>query len=437
MVDTLPTNLEAERSILGAILLEPRAYDEAAGLGLVPDDFSCDSHQVIYRNFMELAEASSAIDLVTVSNKLAEHKELAKVGDAAYISSLIDGVPDRPSIKNYIRIVKEKSAQRKLIHTCNAAVTGIADQMTSGDAMNYLTDQMLQIQTGSDDAPAKRVIEFSEKTYGSWLEVANGSSDLVGLPTGLGSLDTATTGIRETELWMIGGRTGDGKTVLSLQTIAANCREEVPVAMFSIEMTKESILHRLWAGEGQVDFNKIRFPRRLSPEDKMRIERAMVEVGKWPLFVIEESGIQLSKLVAKSKLLIRRENVKLIVVDYIQQVSTTGKDERERVTKISKALMGLAKDTGVPVLALSQLARPREGNENHRPTKFNLKESGSLENDAHVIVLIYRPVDDRKMKTGLDELVLEKQRSGMTSIEPVKFLPWLRFHEREEHYAHP
>jgi replicative DNA helicase len=150
---------------------------------------------------------------------------------------------------------------------------------------------------------------------------------------------------------------------------------------------------------------------------------------------VEESGIQLSKLVAKAKLMIRREHAKLIVVDYMQQVTTSGKDERERITKVSKALMGLAKETGVPVLALSQLARPRDGNENFRPTKFNLKESGSLENDAHVVILIYRPVDERKMKTNEDELIIEKQRNGLPSIEKVTFRPWLRFHEREPYWA--
>jgi replicative DNA helicase len=428
---TLPTSIDAEKSILGAILLDDKAYDEAAAAGLEAADFSLDSHRRIYQHMGALAAASRPIDLITLIEELGTHKELGAVGDFGYVSSLVDGVPDRPSIKHYIRIVKEKSAQRKLIHACNATVGGIQEQMTSVDGMDYLTDQMLQIQTGSDEAPAKRLMEFSERTYAEWLEIANRDTDLIGLSTGVHLVDMATTGIRETELWLFGGRTGDCKTNLALQTIAENCRRDIPVGMFSIEMPKEAILHRLWAGEGQVDFNHIRFPRRLAGEVKMRIERAMVDVAKWPLHVVEESGIQLSKLVAKAKLMIRREHVKLIVVDYMQQVTTSGKDERERITKVSKALMGLAKETGVPVLALSQLARPRDGNENFRPTKFNLKESGSLENDAHVVILIYRPVDERKMKTNEDELIIEKQRNGLPSIEKVTFRPWLRFHERD------
>jgi replicative DNA helicase len=421
---------EAELGILGGILLDPKSYDEAASLGLTADDFSLDSHRVIYRAICFLAESASAIDVVTVVNYLDQHKLLLKIGDVSYISKLIDGVPDTPSVKHYVRIVRERAAKRKLISACDATKASLEAEATSSEAIESLTDQILQVQTGSDETPAKRIIEFTDSTYAEWVKLSEAESELAGLATGVSSLDLATTGIRENELWVVAGRTGDGKTNLALQSIAANCCQEIPVGMFSIEMTKEAILQRLWAGESRVDFNRIRFPRRLNTETKSKIKEAMLEVGRWPLFIVEESGIQLSKLIAKAKLLIRRERVKLIVVDYVQLISTNGRDEREKLTKVSHALMGLAKETGVPVIAISQLSRPRDGNENNRPAIFNLKESGSLENDAHVVVMIYRPVDDRKMKTGEDELIVGKQRGGVTSIEKVVFMPWLRFAER-------
>jgi replicative DNA helicase len=423
---------EAERSVLGAILLDSNAYDEAASMGLVADDFSLDSHRVIYRAMSVLAESSSAIDTVTLISYLDQHKQLEKVGDVAYISGLLDGLPDRPSIKYYVRIVLEQAARKKVLHACETTAIGLQQEMNSGDAIEYLTDQMLQVQTGSDEAPARRVIEFTDAAYEEWVELSERDGDLVGLSTGVPSLDLATTGIREAELWVYAGRTGDGKTNLAVQSVAASCRVGIPAAIFSIEVTKEALLQRLWAGEGRVDFKHLRFPRRLDAETKMNIKRAMLEVRKWPLFVIEESGIQLSKLIAKAKLLIRREKVKLIVVDYVQLVSTHGRDEYEKLTKISHGLMALAKDTGVPVIAVSQLTRPKDGNENQRPSIFNLKESGSIENDAHVVVLIYRPVDGQKMKTNKDELIVGKQRGGMTSIENVRFMPWLRFCERAD-----
>lgn len=422
---------EAEKSIMGAILLDSKAYDEAASLGLEPEDFALDSHRRIYHAMCSLAESSSAIDTVTLTNYLDTHRELEPVGGIGYIAGLLSGVPDRPSIKTYVRIVKEKAAQKKLTQACNVAANGLTGEMNSGDAMEYLTDQMLQIQTGSDEAPARRVIEFSEATFTEWENLCNSTSDLIGLSTGIDSLDLATTGIRPGERWVFAGRTGDGKTNLALQTVAANCRQDIPALMFSIEMGKEALLQRLWAGEARVDYNCIRFPRRLAPDVKDRIQRAMIEVAKWPLFIVEESGIPLSKLIAKAKLLIRREKVELTVVDYVQLVATHGKDERERLTKVSHGLMALAKDSGVPVIELSQLSRPKDGNENQKPSIYNLKESGSIENDADVIVMIYRPVDDRKQKTGEDELIVGKQRGGTTSVEKVNFTNFLRFKEKQ------
>lgn len=422
---------EPERSILGAVLLNSELYDEAVGVGLTPDDFSLDSHKVIFRSMCALAESSSALDIVTVVNYLDSHKDLARIGDTAYVSGLLDGVPDRPSIKHYVRIVKEKAAQRKLLHACDAAKAGLSEEMTSRDAMEYLTDQMLQVQTGSDESPARRVMEFSGEAYAEWTKLCNSTADLAGLSTGIDSVDLATTGIRAGERWVYAGRTGDGKTCLALQTIAANCRNGIPVCMFSIEMGKEALLQRLWASEARVDYNHVRFPRRLPPDTKTRIQSAMLEVAEWPLFIVEESSIPLSKLIAKAKLVIRRERAQLIVVDYVQLVSVAGKEERERITKVSHGLMALAKDSNVPIIEISQLARPKDGNENLRPTIYSLKESGSIENDADVIVMIYRPVDDRKLKTGEDELIIGKQRGGVTSVEKVAFTNFLRFKERE------
>ena len=421
---------DTERSILGALLLQAPLYEEALSVGLTPEDFGLDSHRRIFRSMCLLAESSRPIDMITLIEELDRHKDLEPIGDVAYVSSLVDGVPDRPSIKHYVRIVKEKAAQRKLMHACTATAAGLQQEMTSGDAIEYLTNQMLQVQTGSDEAPARRVTEFSDVAFAEWLRLSEADRDIVGLTTGIDALDLATTGIRTGERWVYAGRTGDGKTNLALQTVAANCREGIPVAIFSIEMGKEALLQRLWASEAKVDYNHVRFPRRLSAETKKKIELAMVEVARWPLFIVEESGIQLSKLTAKAKLLIRREKVKLNVVDYVQIVSTVGREERERVTKVSHGLMALAKDTGVPIIELSQLARPKDGNDNLRPTIYGCKESGSIENDADVVVMIYRPVDERKLRTGEDELIIGKQRGGVTSVEKVVFTNFLRFKER-------
>lgn len=429
-VSTMPANTDAERSILGSILLEPKAYDEAASCGLVTDDFSLDSHRRIYRRMEELCYKGEQIDFQTLINALRDGKDLALIGDVAYVSSLIEGVPDRPTIKSYVRITKEKAAQRRIISACNAAVGGIADSMSSSDAMGYLQDQMLQIQTGTDESPAERVLTFSDAAYNEWLEVVNGTGAVEGLSTGIPKLDSATTGIRPGEQWIVGARTGGGKTNFALQVAATNCIVGKPVGVFSLEMDRNALLQRLWAQYGLVPFQCIRRPRFLSKDVMGKIEAAMTTVGKWPLFIADEASIPLSKLIAKAKLLIRKEKVELVIVDYVQKLSAPGKDERAQVTKISESLRALAKDTGVPVMLLSQFARADQANRNKRPTKYDFKESGSLENDAHVALLIHRPENELNKPTGMDEIIVGKQRNGEFSIEAVKLTNCLRFEER-------
>jgi replicative DNA helicase len=431
-IQSLPSDVVVERSLLGTILMNLTAYDESAALGVVAEDFFLDSHRKIYRCMEELARQGAAVDLVTLISLLSDRKQLADVGDVGYLSGLIDGLPDRPTIRSYARILKEKSAQRKVIHGCSAVVGGIADQMSSNDAMEYLRDQMLQIQTGSDEAPARRILSFSDQVFTEWEHIADGAGDLIGLSTSVDPIDVATTGIRKGELWVIGGRTGDGKTALALQIAAASCREGIPVGFVSIEMAKEDLLQRLWSHAGRIPFQRIRYPRNLDRDTRDRVRSVMFEVGKWPLFVVEDGSITLHKLLAKARLLIRQEKIQLLLVDYVQLCSAPARDEKERLTKISNGLRSLAKDTGVPIVAISQLSRPKDGNQNARPNKFSLKETGSLENDSHVIVLTYRPVDEYGNFTGEDELIIAKQRHGPVSNERVYFdSKTLTFYERD------
>jgi replicative DNA helicase len=417
----LPTNLDAERSILGAIMLDQKAHDEAAALGLTAHDMSIESNKRIYSAMQCIAEDGRPIDSVTLVAELRERRELEAVGGHEYISSLLDGVPDRPSIRYYVKIVREKAAQRKLIRACNSTIGAVIDGSSSQNTIEGLGEKILQIQTGSDDAPAQRVVSFSDEVYNEWQELADGSGDLIGLSTGLDCLDLATTGIRKGEVWLVSGRTGDGKTALALQIVAANCHKDIPVALFSIEMSRSDLLHRLWSQQGNIPFQCIRYPRGLVVVARKRIQGAMFDVGQWPLFVVEDSSLSIQKLIAKARLLIRQEKVQLLIVDYVQLISTPAKDEKERLTKISNGLRALAKDTRVPIVAISQLARPRDGNPNARPNKFHLKESGSLENDAHTIILTYRPVDECGNPTGEDELIIGKQRHGPVGNERVCF----------------
>lgn len=418
---SIPSSVEAERSVLGGIVLDANAYEEAAARGLTESDFALDSNRRIYRRMIELAESSRPIDTITLVEELERHKELEAVGGVGYVSGLMDGVPDRPSIRHYVDIVREKSKLRKLMQACNASIDAISEGSSSRECIGDLSESLLQIQTGSDDAPAERVLKFTDAVYGDWQRLADGSDDLVGLTTGIESVDLVTTGIRPGETWAIGGRTGDGKTSLALQIAAANCRRGVAVGYFSIEMSKSELLQRLWCHEGKINFGYIRNPRCASREVRAQLPQAVKTVGLWPLYVAEDSSLSLQKLVAKARLLIRQEKLGLLVVDYVQLISANAPNERERITKISSQIRALAKDSGVPIVAISQLNRPKDRNLNERPNKFSMKESGSLENDANTILLIYRPMDDFGRPTGDDEIVIAKQRSGPVSNEKVRF----------------
>lgn len=287
----LPASVDAEKSVLGGILLNAAAYEEAAASGLTASDFSLDSHRRIYSRMVELAETSRPIDTITLAEELDRHKELEKVGDIGYVSGLLDGVPDRPSVKHYVKIVREKSDQRKLIHACNATVAASCDGWSSRECIAELGERLLQIQTGSDEAPAERVLKFSDQVYNDWQRIADSDTDLIGLATSIEALDLATTGIRPGELWLIAGRTGDGKTALALQLAAANCRSGIPTGFFSIEMSKDDLLQRLWSHVGRIPFQSIRNPRGIAPEMRSRIKQAVVEVGMWPLFVVEDGSV--------------------------------------------------------------------------------------------------------------------------------------------------
>lgn len=426
-------NMDAEKSVLGSILLDEQGaqYDVAVGLGLTPDDFSASSHREIFRVVVSLLDAGANAGLVALVNSLSDLKRLDAVGGAGYISSLIDGSAGE-SVKGSVKIILEKSAKRRTAAACESAKAGLEAGDPSKRVISALEESLLSIQVGNRGGAIPPVAAYSNEVINEWVALAESDRDILGISTGLHGLDTSTCGICPGELWLYGGRTGDGKSSLALGAAAANCRAGLPVGVFSYELSRKEILHRLWVAESNSAYQGIRRPRSLSQEKRKEIVSTACEVGMWPLYIEDDSGLNISQLAAKARLLVRQHGIKLLIVDYVQLVGATASNERERITKISNALRILAKDSQVPVIAISQLSRPRDGDENVRPNKFSLKESGSLENDAHTIVLVYRPKDRDGSYSGNDELIIAKQRNGMTGSEAVVFSPrTLTFQPRE------
>lgn len=428
----MPSDVEAEQFVLTSMMTEKtgQAFHQATSM-LCASDFILDSHRRIFAAMIEVSGDGDPVDYLTVVDKLGSHKELEAVGGAAYVMGMTYCVPVLKNIKAHAKIVLEKSNLRQIIHIAQGTIAAAYEQSTpSSQVLGVLQDQMLMLLGNANKEQAAKVNEFSEDTWRILLQRREADHRLVGLPTGIDTLDRRTTGIRPGEFWIIGGRAGDGKTSLALQFAAASARQGIPVAFFSIEMDRHSLLERMWSTEGSVDYRRVRDPKFLDAVEIARLPRVRDDVDRWPLFVEDAGSYTIGEIEARSRLLISQHKVKLIIVDYLQIVDAPGKDERLKLTKISKCLRMLAK-TGVSVVGLSQMPRPRDNDMNKRPTKFDLKESGSLENDAHTVLMIYRPVDDHNQYTFNDEIVIAKQRSGETGNDNVTYLgKYMRFEPR-------
>jgi replicative DNA helicase len=415
---TLPASVEAERSILGAILLDNASFNEAAGQ-LSVAEFSLDSHRRIFRHMTSLAGAGKPIDMITLIEQLDRTHDLAPVGDVGYISDLIDGVPDRPSIEHYVRIVKEKAQLRAVLSATATTAAIIADGATLQEVTAGLLEVLLNMEEQSGRNRATTPKEFMPEVLGQ-LQLQAGSDGLVGLPTGLDCLDNVTGGLRPGELVVVGARPGAGKSALAAQMAIANAVTGNPVGFFSLEMSRWDLGRRFLSAATNVPAYKIRDPRYLKTGDPAWLSLAIggAEAGQWPMLVDDSGSLNITELIARAKLFIARNKAKLIIVDYLQLVRAVGiTDIRERVGHVADQLRILAKTEQIPVVLLSQLRRPQ--NPGDEPTLIDLKESGDIEAHAHIVLLIHSPVGSDMKPTGQQKLIVAKNRNGIRGAEAV------------------
>ena len=430
LAHTLPANVEAERSILGAILLDNLAYNEAAE-HLKAEDFSLDSHRRLYARMIDLAESSRPIDMITLVEELDRHKELEAIGDVGYISGLVDGVPDRPSIEHYIKIVRDKALLRGLMHAANAAIARAAEQ--SDPAEEILNDAEASIFQLSEKRIGRGfmgVQDIVKESFGSVDALLQRGQRITGLETHYADLDEKTSGLQKSDLIIIAGRPSMGKTAFALN-IAENAaiEDQKVVGVFSLEMSREALLLRLLCSRAKVDSHKMRTGS-LWRDDMAKVVHAMEELAHAPIFIDDTPGIALSEMRAKARRLKQAHGkIDLIIVDYLQLMSGGGKrfeNRTQEVSAISRGLKGLAKELAVPVIALSQLSRaPESRGGDHRPQLADLRESGSIEQDADVVAFIFREEvykqDDPELQ-GRAELIIAKQRNGPTGRVNLAFL---------------
>jgi replicative DNA helicase len=422
--------VEAERSILGAILLDNFAYNQAAE-HLKPEDFSLDSHRRIYTRMVDLAESSRPIDMITLVEELDRRKELEAIGDVGYVSGLLDGVPDRPSIEHYIKIVRDKALLRGLIHVANAAIARASDQSDlAEEVLNDAEAAIMQLSEKRIGRGFLGVQEIVKESFGSVDALLQRGQRITGLATHYTDLDEMTSGFQRADLVIIAGRPSMGKTAFAMN-IAENAaiEDQKVVGMFSLEMSREALLLRLLCSRARVDSHKMRTGS-LWRDDMTKVVRAMDELAHAPIFIDDTPGIVLSEMRAKARRLKQSQGkLDLLIVDYLQLMSGGGKrfeNRTQEVSAISRGLKGLAKELSVPVIALSQLSRaPESRGGDHRPQLADLRESGSIEQDADVVAFIFREEvykqDDPDLQ-GKAELIIAKQRNGPTGKVKLAFI---------------
>jgi len=431
LAHTLPANVEAERAILGAILLDNSAYNEAAE-HLRAEDFSLDSHRRIYARMMALMDSSRPIDLITLVEELDRAKELQAIGDVGYVSSLLDGVPDRPSIEHYIRIVRDKALLRGLIHAANAAVARAAEHAEPAeDILNDAEASIFQLSEKRIGRGFMRVQEIVKESFGSTDALLQRGQRITGLQTHYEKLDEITSGLQKSDLIIIAARPSMGKTAFALN-IAENAaiRDGKVVAVFSLEMSKEALLQRLVCSTARVDSHRFRTGS-LWKDDIGKVRRALDQLANALIYIDDTPGISLSEMRAKARRLkqANQGQLDLIIVDYLQLMSGGSRrfeNRTQEVSAISRGLKGLAKEMVLPVVALSQLSRAPEsrGTKDHRPQLADLRESGSIEQDADVVAFIFREEmykPDEPELDGIAEIIIRKQRNGPTGTVKMVF----------------
>lgn len=426
----LPVNLDAERFVLGSILTDDTAFIQIAGT-LEPEDFSLEKHRRIFLRMSELYARGERIDRITLANELIKLNQLDSCDGLTYLVSLDDGLPTLANIDSYIRIVKDKSILRRIILTSQKLIDRCIigedepDQILAGAEESLL--KLGESRAKDALASPQRILDEFEGGLNTFLDP---SKRIKGLSTGFLKFDEMTGGLHEGELLILAARPSMGKTALALniaQHVAMNPVNPHTVAVFSLEMSRESLLTRMICATARVDQQKFRAGY-LNQDERRRLQKAAADLVKSPLFIDDTAGVNLMDVHAKLRRLKAEHGLGLVVIDYLQLMSGRGRFENrnQEISSLSRGFKLLAKDLRVPMLVLSQLSRaPETRPGDHRPQLSDLRESGSIEQDADLVAFIFREEvykPDREDLRGLAELLLSKQRNGPTGRLNLVFL---------------
>ncbi|WP_144513442.1 replicative DNA helicase [Bacillus sp. FJAT-22090] len=422
-----PHNQEAEQSVIGAIFLEPQALITAAEI-VMSEDFYRVAHQKIFQTMLRLSDQGKAIDVVTVTEELSAKKELEDVGGISYISEIANSVPTAANISHYAKIVEEKSILRRLIRV---ATTIVEDGFTREDEVEALLSEaerkMMEVANRKNAGDFKHIKDVLVETYDNIEKLHTRKGDVTGIPTGFRDLDRITAGFQRNDLIIVAARPSVGKTAFALnvaQNVATKTDENV--AIFSLEMGAEQLVMRMLCAEGNIDAQVLRTGA-LTTEDWRKLTMAMGSLSNAGIYIDDTPGIRVNEIRAKCRRLKQESGLGMILIDYLQLIQGSGGSQANRqqeVSEISRSLKGLARELQVPVIALSQLSRGVEQRQDKRPMMSDLRESGSIEQDADIVSFLYREdyYDKETENQNMIEIIIAKQRNGPTGTVTLAFV---------------
>ncbi|MCX7883490.1 MAG: replicative DNA helicase [Caloramator sp.] len=421
-----PHNIEAEQAVIGAMLLDKEAIASAAEI-LSGDEFYKESHKILFQTIVEIFNKDEPVDIVTLVDILKSREHLEIVGGVSYISSLAASVPTTSNVKYYAKIVEEKSILRRLIFASNGIIEKCyTEQENVEEVLGAAEKSIFDISQKKGHQDFEHLSNIISRSFDEFERLYKNKGQITGIPSGFTDLDRKTSGFQKSDFILIAARPSMGKTAFALNiALHAALRAGKSVAIFSLEMSKEQLVYRMLCSEANVDMLKLRTGD-LEEDDWMRLGRAAGPMSNANIFIDDTPGISVMEMRSKCRRLKIEKGLDLILIDYLQLMTGSGKNDnrQQEVSEISRSLKGLAKEMEAPVISLSQLSRAPEARADHRPILSDLRESGSIEQDADIVMFLYRDEYYNKEtdKKGIAEAIIAKQRNGPTgTIE----LAWL------------
>ena len=422
-----PNDVEAEQAVIGSMLTDREAVSSAVEV-LKPEDFYREDNRTIYTAIMNLYNRSEPIDIITLKSELSGMGKLDAVGGLEYIAELPEKVPTTSNVEQYIKIVEEKSILRNLIKTANDIINLGYDPTQEVEAIiDNSEKKIFEVMQRKNQKGYSSIKDILVDTFTELEELYNRKQHVTGVPTGFADLDYRTAGLHKSDLILVAARPAMGKSAFALN-IATNAavRANVPVAVFSLEMSKEQMVNRILCSEAMEDIKKL-ITGTLEDEDWAKLAEASGILSESQIYIDDTPGISIMEIRAKCRKMKLEKNIGLVVIDYLQLVQGSGKrgaSREQEIAEISRSLKILAKEIEVPVIALSQLSRAPEQRPDHRPMLSDLRESGSIEQDADIVMFLYRDdyYNEDSEKKNIAEVILAKHRSGSTGTVELLWL---------------